>query len=104
LGSSLFNPSIQSLISRHAGQKEQGEILGAAQGMASLARAVGPMLAGFLYWKISSGTPYYTSAAICLLVSLWAATMSQKIRPPVTESVSDEPALEPLPKPQNLQR
>ena len=38
LGSSLFSPSVQALISRHASSAEQGEVMGANQGMASLAR------------------------------------------------------------------
>ncbi|HMD54390.1 MAG TPA: MFS transporter, partial [Phycisphaerae bacterium] len=46
IGNGIFNPSMQSLISRHASANEQGEILGANQGMASLARAIGPLLAG----------------------------------------------------------
>ncbi len=88
LGSSLFNPSVQSLISRHANKREQGEILGAAQGMASLARGVGPLLAGFLFWKISSGMPYYVSAGICLIVAIWAITMRTKLRPPASVPAS----------------
>jgi MFS family permease len=100
LGSSLFNPSIQSLISRHAAQHEQGEILGASQGMASLARAAGPMLAGYLYWKLSSGAPYYVAAGICGLVAVWALGMGQRLRPPAApeggtyafEVVKDPPA------------
>jgi DHA1 family tetracycline resistance protein-like MFS transporter len=82
LGSSLFNPSIQSLISRHAAGHEQGEVLGAAQGMSSLARAIGPLLAGFLFWYFSSGVPYYVSASICLLVALWAVSMRHRLVPP----------------------
>ena len=88
LGSSLFNPSIQSLISRHASQQEQGEILGASQGMASLARAAGPLLAGYLYWQLASAAPYLASAGICLLVSFWALAMRQKLRPPASASSS----------------
>jgi MFS transporter, DHA1 family, tetracycline resistance protein len=85
IGSSLFNPSLQSLISRHAGCAEQGEILGAMQGMASLARAVGPLLAGLLYAHISSGAPYYASAAICVVVAVWAAFMHKRLAPPRAE-------------------
>jgi DHA1 family tetracycline resistance protein-like MFS transporter len=82
VGSSLFNPSVQALISRHAGTGEQGEILGAMQGMASLARATGPLLAGFLYSRFSSGAPYYASAVICLVVALWAAASHHQLAPP----------------------
>jgi DHA1 family tetracycline resistance protein-like MFS transporter len=86
IGSSLFNPSVQALISRHAGPGEQGEILGAMQGMASLARATGPLLAGLLYSSISSGAPYYASAAICLAVAFWAMALHHRLAPPPPEA------------------
>jgi MFS transporter, DHA1 family, tetracycline resistance protein len=82
VGSSIFNPSLQSLISRHAKPNEQGEILGANQGMASLARALGPVCAGLLFEYISPETPYYASAALCVAVSLWAVGMGNKLLPP----------------------
>jgi len=82
LGSSLFTPSIQSLISRHAGKHEQGEILGANQGMASLARALGPILAGWLYASVSPGAPYFMAAAICAGVSGAALLRQHALRPP----------------------
>jgi DHA1 family tetracycline resistance protein-like MFS transporter len=88
LGSSLFNPSIQSLVSRHASNKEQGEVLGAFQGMASLARGIGPLLAGALFAYVWTNTsyegaaPYFFSAALCLIVSFWAIAARKKIIPP----------------------
>jgi MFS family permease len=87
-GSSIFNPSIQSLISRHAAEKEQGEVLGASQGMASLARGVGPLLAGALFafvWegtKFSGSAPYYFSAALSLVVAVWAIAVRKRVTPP----------------------
>ncbi len=89
-GSSLFNPSVQSLISRHATRNEQGEVLGASQGMASLARGVGPLLAGALFawvWvntKWEGSAPYYVSAGMCVIVSIWAMTIRGKMIPPTT--------------------
>jgi MFS family permease len=88
LGSSLFNPSIQSLISRHAGGNAQGEILGASQGMASLARALGPLLAGYQYWKLASAAPYYVAGGICLVVALWALAIKNKLRPPAAAAAA----------------
>ena len=78
LGSSLFNPSLQSLISRHTPAREQGEILGASQGMASLARATGPLMAGLLFTYVWAHTPwegalpYYVSGGLCVVVVLGA--------------------------------
>lgn len=86
VGSSLFNPSVQALVSRHSNLSEQGEILGVHQGMASLARAVGPMLAGVLYQFVSPSSPYYVSAAICLAVGLMAFGQRVKITPPVYDT------------------
>jgi MFS transporter, DHA1 family, tetracycline resistance protein len=44
LGSSLFSPSLMSLISKQATEDEQGLILGLSQSLGSLARALGPSL------------------------------------------------------------
>src|ERR1035437_1101474 len=88
VGSSIFNPSLQSLISRHAGSSEQGEVLGANQGMASLARAVGPVCAGLLFEYVSPETPYYASAALCIAVSLWAVAIRGKLAPPPSEQAA----------------
>ncbi|MCL5946231.1 MAG: MFS transporter [Planctomycetes bacterium] len=69
VGSGLFSPSMQALISRHCTADEQGEVLGANQGMASLARALGPILAGLLFEYMFPAMPYYVSAGLCLLVT-----------------------------------
>jgi DHA1 family tetracycline resistance protein-like MFS transporter len=76
IGGGLYNPSIQSLISRHCSADEQGEILGANQGMASLARATGPILAGVLFEYVFPSSVYYVSASLCFIVAL--AVMSRR--------------------------
>ncbi len=87
-GSALFTPSMTSLISRHAGPREQGEILGANQGIASLARALGPLLAGILFQYVWQATewqgaaPYFASAFLTLCVALWALFNQHRLQPP----------------------
>jgi MFS family permease len=49
VGSSLANPSLQSLISKAAPDDEQGAILGVNQSFSALARATAPQTAGLLY-------------------------------------------------------
>lgn len=83
IGSSVFNPSVQAAISQAAGPHEQGEVLGASQGMASLARAFGPALAGLLYQFLSPGAPYFFSAALCALVAVWAVVLMRRPSSPV---------------------
>jgi len=54
LGNSLSTPSLTSLASKSVGPAEQGSALGVMQSVASLARAVGPLIAAVL---IHSYTP-----------------------------------------------
>ncbi len=49
VGSSLANPSLQSLISKAAPEDEQGAILGVNQSFSALARATAPQTAGLIY-------------------------------------------------------
>jgi multidrug resistance protein len=48
LGNSLASPGLTSLASKTADEHDQGRTLGIMQGGASLARAIGPIIGGFL--------------------------------------------------------
>jgi DHA1 family tetracycline resistance protein-like MFS transporter len=52
IGNSLSAPSLTSLASKSVGPAEQGSVLGVTQSVASLARAVGPVLAAILLTTI----------------------------------------------------
>lgn len=65
LGNGCLNPTILSQLSKNAGQREQGEVLGLNQSFGSLARIVGPALGGRLYgWH--HALPYIGSGLIML--------------------------------------
>ncbi len=66
IGMGLLNPSINSLISRQAGIDERGGIMGVAQSGASLARVVGPAVAGPLFELFGRNAPYYAGALVML--------------------------------------
>ena len=66
VGMGLLNPSINSLISRQAGIDERGGIMGVAQSGASLARVVGPAVAGPLFELLGRNAPYYAGAMVML--------------------------------------
>jgi DHA1 family tetracycline resistance protein-like MFS transporter len=68
LGMGLLNPSISSLISRQAGAEERGGVMGVAQSGASLARVVGPAVAGPLFELVGRNAPYYAGALVMLAV------------------------------------
>jgi len=48
LGNSFASPSLMSLVSKISHEHEQGKSLGIMQSIASLARAIGPIIGGFL--------------------------------------------------------
>jgi DHA1 family tetracycline resistance protein-like MFS transporter len=48
VGNSIASPALTSLASKSAGDREQGKALGIMQSGASLARAIGPVIAGIL--------------------------------------------------------
>ncbi len=87
LGNALSSPALTSLASKNADEHEQGKALGIMQSAASLARAVGPIIGGFLLNnavnQIDDFTIYrtfWTAAAImflALLVSIYFAKIGQ---------------------------
>ncbi|MSO54263.1 MAG: MFS transporter [Rhodospirillales bacterium] len=66
LGFSLVLPSLNSLISQAASSGEVGQALGVARSAATLARAAGPMLAGFAFAGFGMDWPFWISAVILL--------------------------------------
>ncbi len=68
LGLGILNPAVTSLVSRAAGAEERGGILGVNQSAQSLARILGPALAGVVYTAGGRNAPYYAGAVIMAVV------------------------------------
>jgi len=64
LGMGAMQPSLNSLISRCAGAREQGEVMGVAQSVGSLSRVLGPLAAGALFGALGRGSPFLWGAAL----------------------------------------
>ena len=73
LGLGVLNPAVTSLISRAAGADERGGILGVNQSAQSLARILGPALAGPVFTAGGRNAPYYVGAIIMAAVVAMAA-------------------------------
>ena len=58
IGMGAMQPSLNSLISRRAGAEEQGEVMGVAQSVGSLARVLGPIIAGALFEAFGRNSPF----------------------------------------------
>ncbi len=83
LGSSLINPSLNSLISKAATAQEQGSTLGVSQGLGSLARALGPFC-GLLTFAIAPEIPYLISSSIYALLLFFGAQWIRESRKTAT--------------------
>ncbi|MFP5355113.1 MAG: MFS transporter [Gemmatimonadota bacterium] len=66
VGSALFSPSVSSLVTRSAGPRERGAVLGLFQGTASLGRVIGPMAASGVSALAGLRAPFWVAAAVSL--------------------------------------
>jgi MFS family permease len=74
-GLGVLNPAVTSLVSRAAGADERGGILGVNQSGQSLARILGPLIAGSVYGAVGRDAPYYVGAIIMAAVVAMAANL-----------------------------
>lgn len=77
LGFAITNPSLSSLASRNAAADQQGSTLGLYQSAGSLARVIGPLLAGFLYDRLGSQTPFLCASGLFALSFLIALSFGK---------------------------
>jgi DHA1 family tetracycline resistance protein-like MFS transporter len=77
-GLGVLNPAVTSLVSRAAGADERGGILGVNQSGQSLARILGPLIAGSVYGAVGRNAPYYVGAIIMAAVVAMAATLPRR--------------------------
>ena len=81
IGMGMFSPSIASLFSQQAGEGERGGVLGLSQSAQSLARIVGPVVAGAIYGGLGRNAPYYLGALLMVGVAVFAARLLRRQRP-----------------------
>jgi MFS family permease len=67
LGMAFVSPSTLGALSLLTSEKEQGEALGTAQGLASMGRILGPACGGFVYGTLGMSIPFLISSLIILL-------------------------------------
>ena len=81
IGMGMFSPSIASLFSQQAGEGERGGVLGLSQSAQSLARIVGPAVAGAIYGGLGRNAPYYLGALLMVGVAVFAARLPRRQLP-----------------------
>ena len=72
-GQGVTMPSLSALVSHSAGESAQGEVLGAYQGISSLARVVGPFAGEMALGWWGVGAPPFTAAVLAAVAATGAA-------------------------------
>lgn len=85
IGAGFSNPAMTTLASRNAPRDKQGAIMGAAQSMQSLARVLGPIVAGLLFAGIGRDAPYFFGAGVLLFALILIFALYKRLAAPGTE-------------------
>jgi DHA1 family tetracycline resistance protein-like MFS transporter len=93
-GRSLQQPTISSLISKFSDPRDQGVVFGLFHGLGSLARVLGPVVAGFAYPHLNHAGQFVTAAVIALGMALWTASLKQPAPGEAAPDAVNQAALE----------
>jgi len=66
VGSGMIQPTINSLISRAVGPKQQGAVLGLSQSLGALSRAIGPATGAVVWTLWGYATPFFLASALMI--------------------------------------
>ena len=76
IGSALVSPCLSALVSLYTPADRQGEVLGVFRSVGALSRAIAPVIAGLVFWKLGSQWPYYGSGLVMLAPLLLSGRLS----------------------------
>ena len=79
IGGSLNGPTLNSLVSKEADPGKVGATMGTSQGIAALARVIGPTWGGFLY-EIGFLLPFFLTACFLSLTVFVGLKLNQHLR------------------------
>ena len=74
-GRSCQQPTLSSLLARFSDRKEQGIVFGLSNGLGSLARVFGPIVAGLTYPYVRNAGPFLTAGALSAGGAVWTAVL-----------------------------
>ncbi len=74
-GFSITTPTLSSLISQHAGEENQGAMMGLSRSASTMARVLGPTWAGFLFAMLGKDWPFLGGAIIMVIVVIAAGKL-----------------------------
>ncbi|MFP4156412.1 MAG: MFS transporter [Opitutales bacterium] len=73
----LVSPTLSGLVSLYSSESEQGSCLGIYRSAGSLARAIGPLVAAFVYFAYGSQSAYLFGALVVVIPLIMAIKLPQ---------------------------
>ncbi len=80
VGFALTQPALSALISLQVGAESQGAAMGISRSASTLARIVGPILGGLLFFWLGRHAPYLASAAVMAVVTALAFGLHARLQ------------------------
>ncbi|HEV7297905.1 MAG TPA: MFS transporter [Tepidisphaeraceae bacterium] len=90
IGRSLQGPTLSSLISKYSDPREQGVVFGLYHGLSSMARVIGPLLAGLTYPYLHNTGQYWTAGFIVLIVAAWTVIVRAQAHAPAGDTINNQ--------------
>ena len=78
-GVAFISPTLTSLTSLNSSEQDQGFHLGIFRSSGSMARAVGPVVAGIIYFKYGSSIAYFAGAIFLLVPAFFLIRVPQPV-------------------------
>ncbi len=79
-GFALMSPSLTSLLSLNVAPTQQGMMMGVSRSAMTLARVIGPIVAGWIFASLGKDWPFYGGAALMGIVVVLAALWLPSLR------------------------
>ncbi|HEY2584892.1 MAG TPA: MFS transporter [Tepidisphaeraceae bacterium] len=93
-GRSFQQPTLSSLLSKFSDRNEQGVVFGLYHGLSSLARVVGPIVAGFAYPLMRNSGQFLVAAVIAVAMGAWTLGLRRPTPDQGVPEATAEAALE----------
>jgi MFS family permease len=79
MGAAQTMPCLTSLISEYTPADDQGRVVGRYRSLGALARALGPLVASLLYWRIGGASSYFLAAAYVVVPALLVRALPEPV-------------------------
>jgi MFS family permease len=76
----LASPTLSALVSLYSSEAEQGASLGVFRSAGSLARAIGPLIAAFMYFAYGSKSAYLFGAVVIIVPFILALKLPKPVK------------------------